>query len=278
MIEIPEAFALARQVSEKLAGRTVKSVTAGASPHKFAWLNHEPAEYSALLAGSTFTTAKSHGGMLEVHTNQSNLLFHDGVNLRLHPEAGTVPAKHQLLLTLQDGGALSASVQMYGGLYCWSNRETFVYTYYNIALSKPSPLDSTQFTEAYFMQLIASDAVQKLSVKAALATEQRIPGLGNGVLQDILWNARISPKRKINALSDTEKKSLYRSITSTLAEMSKLGGRDTEKDLLGNPGGYITIMSAKNSSAPCLACNTPIIKEAYMGGSIYYCPHCQPAS
>lgn|GEM_PF-2077218 len=30
--------------------------------------------------------------------------------------------------------------------------------------------------------------------KAFLATEQRIPGLGNGVLQDILWTARIHPK------------------------------------------------------------------------------------
>jgi hypothetical protein len=33
--------------------------------------------------------------------------------------------------------------------------------------------------------------VKKLSLKALLATEQRIPGLGNGVLQDILFKARM---------------------------------------------------------------------------------------
>ena len=276
MIEIPEAFALARQVNENLAGRTIEAVIAGASPHKFAWLNCEPAGYTALLQGSQFVSAISHGGMLEIQTDRSNLLFQDGVNLRLHPEAGEIPEKHQLLLTLQDGGALSASVQMYGGLFCWDNRETFDYSYYNVAQEKPSPLDTTRFTESYFLQILAAPEVQKGSIKAALATNQRIPGLGNGVLQDILWNARLSPKRKVSSLSAGETRDLYSAITGTLAEMSRLGGRDTEKNLCGFPGGYITVMSARNAGAPCPECGAPIIKEPYMGGSVYYCARCQP--
>jgi formamidopyrimidine-DNA glycosylase len=43
-----------------------------------------------------------------------------------------------------------------------------------------------------------------LSAKAFLATEQRIPGLGNGVLQDILFTAGIHPKRKMAAISEEE--------------------------------------------------------------------------
>ena len=119
--------------------------------------------------------------------------------------------------------------------------------------------------------------MQKLSAKAALATEQRIPGLGNGVLQDILWNARISPRRKVNTLSAQRTHDLYTSLTTTLAEMTRLGGRDTEKDLFGKPGGYLTIMSAKNAGAPCPDCGSPIRKEAYLGGSVYCCRDCQRA-
>lgn len=57
-----------------------------------------------------------------------------------------------------------------------------------------------------------ADLEPKLSVKAVLATEQRIPGLGNGVLQDILFNAKINPKRKIGSLADFEKSSLLQAI------------------------------------------------------------------
>ncbi len=52
-------------------------------------------------------------------------------------------------------------------------------------------------------------------------------------------------------------------------------GRDTERDLFGNLGGYKTIMSKNTVDKPCPICNTTIKKEAYLGGSIYYCTSCQ---
>jgi len=73
-----------------------------------------------------------------------------------------------------------------------------------------------------------------------LAAEQRIPGLGNRTLQDILFNARIHPKKKVSTFTEDDKKHIYNSTKSTLKEMLSKGGRDTEKDLFGNPGGYIT--------------------------------------
>jgi formamidopyrimidine-DNA glycosylase len=117
--------------------------------------------------------------------------------------------------------------------------------------------------------------VQKLSAKAFLATEQRIPGLGNGVSQDILWHAKIHPKRKINTLSGEEFKQLFRSVQTILNKMTELGGRDTEKDLYGNNGGYLTKMSKNTSGSTCPDCDGLIIKETYLGGSIYYCRNCQ---
>ncbi len=90
---------------------------------------------------------------------------------------------------------------------------------------------------------------EKLSLKAFLATEQRIPGLGNGVLQDILYNARLHPKKKLGALSDGEFAALFSSVKNTLAEMTRNGGRDTEKDLFGSTGGYVTKLSSTRRKA-----------------------------
>mgnify|MGYP001056442054 CR=1 FL=1 len=276
MIELPEAVTLARQINANLTGCVVRAVIAGASPHKFAWYHGDPIGYAALLEGCTLLQSAAHGGIVEIQLTRASLTFSDGVNLRLHRQGDPIPAKHQLLLTFEDGSALSASVQMYGGLICWAAGDVYDNSYYLVAKEKPSPLDTALFTEAYFIQLLASPEVQKLGAKAALATEQRIPGLGNGVLQDVLWHARLSPRRKVDGLSIEETHNLFTALKRTLAEMTHLGGRDTEKDLFGQPGGYLTIMSAKNAGAPCPGCGRPIRKEPYLGGSVYYCAQCQP--
>jgi formamidopyrimidine-DNA glycosylase len=65
------------------------------------------------------------------------------------------------------------------------------------------------------------------------------------------------------------------SLKSTPAKMVAKGGRDTEVDLHGRHGGYRAILSKNTVGKPCPACGTTIKKEAYLGGSIYYCPRCQ---
>jgi formamidopyrimidine-DNA glycosylase len=116
----------------------------------------------------------------------------------------------------------------------------------------------------------------KLGAKAFLATEQRIPGIGNGVLQDILFQARVHPKKKINTCTEKEKKVLFTATKAVLLDRFRHGGRDTENDLFGNPGDYKTKLSKKTSGKPCPNCGSIIAKENYLGGSIYFCAQCQP--
>ena len=273
MIEIPEAESLSRQITEAVTGKRIAGVVAGLSPHKFAWYHGDPKDYDALLSGKTIGTAVARGGMLEIRAGNAVLLFSDGVVLRFHTRDEQRPQKHQLLIEFEDATAISASVQMYGGLWCFKEGE-FHNPYYDAARTKPSPL-SDEFDGAYFDRLITSSDVQKLSAKAFLATEQRIPGLGNGVLQDILYNARIHPKRRVETLTDDERETLFQSVKSTLQEMTGQGGRDTEKDLFGEPGGYKTKVSKNTLGKPCPVCGGTIVKEAYLGGSIYFCDGCQ---
>jgi len=273
MLELPEAAALARQISETVAGKTISQVTAAYTPHKFTWYHGDPQSYHALLTGKTIKTASNYGGLVEISAGEVNLLLGDGVNLRFHVIDEPRPKKHQLLLEFEDGTALSASVQMYGGICCFNDGD-YDNSYYTIARKKPSPL-SDEFNRPYFDELISLPELQKLSAKAFLATEQRIPGLGNGVLQDILWQAKIHPKSKLNSLTAAKIEQLFNSVKSVLSEMTEQGGRDTEKDLFGKQGGYKTAMSKNSAGKPCALCGGTIKKENYMGGSIYYCEQCQ---
>lgn len=272
MLELPEAAVIAQQINDTIAGKRIMNVTAAHSPHKFAWYFGDPLNYHALLAGKTIGSAAGYGGMVEIKVEDAVVLLGDGVGVRFHSENEQRPQKHQLLIEFEDFSALSASVQMYGGLWCFKEGE-FDNKYYHIAKAKPSPL-SAGFDKTYFDGLLDENS-GKLSAKAFLATEQRIPGLGNGVLQDILYNAKIHPKKKINTLGEAEKENLFHCIKSTLAEMTFQGGRDTERDLFGCPGGYQTKLSKNTMEKPCSACGSMIKKEAYLGGSIYYCGGCQ---
>ena len=273
MIELPEAAVLASQLIGAVRGKRIAGVIAAASPHKFAWFHGDPARYSALLCGKKICSAASFGGFVEIEAGDMRLVFSEGVALRFHRPVEDRPGKHQLLVEFDDSSALSGCVQMYGGLLAFK-AGTCDNRYYAIAKAAPSPL-CDGFDREYFESLLCATAAEKLSAKAFLATEQRIPGLGNGVLQDILHKAMLHPKRKIGTLSAKERVALLLAIKTTLAEMTRKGGRDTEKDLHGNAGGYRTVLSKNTVDQPCPKCGSRIAKEAYLGGAIYYCPGCQ---
>lgn len=272
MIELPEAKVLSQQSNETISGKTIQGTVTAQTPHKFAWYSGEPAGYGGMLIGKTVGESIPRGGMVEIAVEDVTLLFTDGINLRFHASGQDIPLKHQLLIGFTDGSSFSATVAMYGGLWCFKNG-THDNPYYAAAKEKPSPL-TEEFTLSYFIKLFTPEA-EKYSLKAFLATEQRIPGLGNGVLQDILYLARLHPKRKISSLATDEKVALYRSIKTTLQTMAEKGGRDTENDLFGQPGRYITRVSRNTVGQPCRVCGSVIVKQPYMGGSIYFCPGCQ---
>jgi len=275
MIELPEAQTLARQMNETLKEKTVAHVEALHSPHGFAFFRGDPQSYAAQLEGRRVTGAMAFGGRADLRfAGGLWLSFNDGVNARWLAPGAKRPAKHQFLMEFDDGSALACTVQMYGffGLYT-SESETLEDFYSRVAIQLPSPL-ADAFDEAYF-DTLWKGVKPTLSVKAFLATEQRIPGLGNGVLQDILFRAGTHPRRKLQAMGDTEQAALFQSVKTTLAKMTEQGGRDTEKDLFGNKGGYRTALSSGTLRYPCPRCGGALAREAYMGGNVYFCAGCQ---
>jgi Formamidopyrimidine-DNA glycosylase len=273
MLEIPESKTIAGQIIRVLSGRTITYARANASPHKLAFYFGEPEAYGQRLQGRTISGAEALGGMVQITAGDARILLGDGANVRYFAPGAPLPERHQLHVALDDGSALVCTVQMYGGIWAYPEGQNDN-PYYIAARDKPSPL-TDDFGEEYFEGLIAASK-PSLSLKALLAAEQRIPGLGNGVLQDILLAARENPRTKVSALPDGGIEALFKSVKWTLAGMAAGGGRDTEKDLFGRGGGYRTRLCAKTASGPCPACGGPITREPYMGGNVYFCPACQP--
>lgn len=273
MLEIPETATIGKQATNILTGKTIAEVINATSPHSFTWYNGDPAKYPDLLVGRTIESVRGHGAFVDILCDSDVCItVGDGTNLKYSPSGEEHPKKHQLLIVFEDKSFLAFTVSMYGAIYAYKG--ALDNPYHRGGLEKPSPLTEA-FDKAYFDHLF--EQVKKdISLKALLATEQRIPGLGNGVLQDILFNAKLNPKKKISKISDLEKEDLFHCLKVTIKSMTEKNGRDTEKDLYGNKGEYKTLLSKNTYKNPCPHCGDTIIKEAYLGGSVYYCPTCQP--
>ncbi len=272
MLEVPESKTISLQAGRILTGRKITDVFTPTSHHKFAFFSGDPAGYNKLLSGRKVRSTHGHGMFVDIYCDENTCLtIGEGTNMRYYSSSEKPPEKYQLLMVFNDGSCVAFNVAMYGGIWAYSG--IFDNKYYQLSLKSVSPLEEA-FNESYF-DIILHNTPKDISAKALLATEQRIPGVGNGVLQDILFNAGIHPKRKKSTLSDQNRIELFKSVKNTLKTMTDLGGRDTEKDFFGNDGGYKTILSKNTLQNPCPVCGGQIKKEAYLGGAVYFCPTCQ---
>lgn len=272
MLEIPESKTISLQAGKILTGRKITNVFTPTNRHKFAWFSGDPAGYSKLLTGRKIKSSKGHGMFVDIFCDADTCItIGEGTNMRYYSASEDPPVKYQLLVAFDDNSCVAFNVAMYGGI--WAYQGAFENKYHQLSIKSLSPLNDA-FDEKHFNDIL-KNSPKDIPAKALLATGQRIPGVGNGVLQDILFNAAIHPRRKKSSFSDREITALFSSIKNTLKAMTDMGGRDTEKDFFGNEGGYKTILSKNTVNQPCPVCNDMIRKEAYLGGAVYFCPTCQ---
>lgn len=272
MLELPESYTISKQIEQALKGKIISYIEVLHTPHKFAFCKGDVERYSDYLEGQTITGATYHGGIIEIDTEDSMLLLADGAYPKYYEDKKRFPKNHQMAIYFDDETAMFVSIQMYGFIMVFPKGEC-TDGYYLSSSSKTSPL-ADEFTFEYFRSLYPTNG-KKLSAKAFLATEQRIPGLGNGVLQDILWDAGLDPRFDMREATEEDFQALYASVRKLLKQMCECGSRDTERDLFGNKGGYVTQLSKNSLNEPCMKCGYEIHKASYMGGTVYFCEHCQ---
>lgn len=274
MIELPEARTIAKELKKVIMGKKIVEVAGNFTDHKFTFYYQDPNQYKKYLVNKRVTNMIDRNYYVGIEVEDYTVLFRDGANIRFYTSGKDKISKSKLFLKFEDGSFLNITTSMYSFICVFKTEEGMQEDkYYNLELHGVGALDK-EFTFSYLKTLI-NDTTSKLSLKAFLATEQRILGIGNGVVQDILFNARMHPKRKLNTLKEDEIERLYQSVVHTLQDMVYGGGRDVEKNIFGEEGKYRTILSNKTYQKPCPVCHGEIKKENYLGGTIYYCSNCQ---
>jgi formamidopyrimidine-DNA glycosylase len=275
MFELPETLTLAKQMNETLRGKVVRQGSLGNSPHKFVWYNRSPEEFQALTAGKTAGEAWAEGRWLFIPLEPGYLLTFGecGGRLLYHAPGSRLPDKYHLAIAFEDGSAFSATTQMWGAMELFERGQERQRQY--IKGMRTTPVEPG-FTCEYFNALLDEQCrAEKRSVKGLLTQEQLIPGLGNAIAQDIMFQARLHPRRPIQTLSLDQRQDLYRAILNTLAEAIAQGGRYDEVDLYNRPGGYARKMDKNAVGRPCPRCGEKVEKIQYLGGACYFCPMCQ---
>jgi formamidopyrimidine-DNA glycosylase len=278
MIEMPEATTIAKQMNQVLQGKTIKNFRRGNKTHKFLWMNLSDDLFKAILPGLSVKGVSSFGRSIYMYLGSYMIWWSDfGGKLLYHKPGSKLPKNYHLIIEFNDDSALTFAMQMWGGVKLLNNSEF-----------KMKPKDETgieplseQFTYSNFNAMLddfpekSSKGIKGFLVATGYVTPNHIAGLGNAILQDILFNAKISPKRKIMDITISERKKLFEAINKTVKEAIELGGRYDEVDLLGNNGGYIRLMDIRTKGTPCINCQTIIQKISYLGGACYICPNCQ---
>ena len=101
-----------------------------------------------------------------------------------------------------------------------------------------------------------------------------LAGTGNAYADEILWEAKLHPKRRVGTLSDDEVSRLFRSLKEVIAR----GVRAVEEGLPPELGTKIRdhMRVRLRKGKPCPRCGTPIVKTRHGLDDMYLCPRCQP--
>ena len=276
-VEVPEASILAAQMEKELRRKRIKSYRLQdyEKLQKIGFLNKDIRAFGILVNGR-IESVTSRGNVIRVKLdNKSNLLLSPeyGGRVTYHTDMKTVPSKYHLRLGFSDDTALAVRLTGMGVIQAWRDDELeHSYVYERDFLSgKPSPVNDEEFTFDRFQALLAD---RKDMMKLLLVGKDAVVvGLGNSAYQDIIYRAKIHPKRKASELSEKERRALYDAIGSVVHERIRLGGKDKFVDLYGKSGRYAPTIGLHLKTCP--TCGTSIEKLSIGGGQTYFCPKCQ---
>ena len=113
------------------------------------------------------------------------------------------------------------------------------------------------------------------AIKPLFLNQSIISGIGNIYSDEILWHARIHPRREANSLTDSDVSKLYSSVRKVLKLAIKKEGtssRDYRKPD-GSRGGYYEIRRAYQRTGEKCSRDGAIIKRIKVGQrSAHFCP------
>jgi formamidopyrimidine-DNA glycosylase len=278
-IELPEAKILAEQMNKELRGKCIKSyhLQDYERLQKIGMMDKDTKSFDQLV-NRKIESVISRGNVIRVKLN-------NGMNLILGPEYGgeifyhasgkKVSSKFHLKIDFTDDSALTVRLTSMGLINAVKDSElerSYVYRR-DFNPEVVSPIDDKEFTFERFSKLLVDNSRALKSV--LVGKDAVVVGLSNSAFQDIIYRAKLHPKRKASELNENERQALYDAIRLVLQERIRLNGKDQFYDLYGNQGGYVPAMGPNMKQQKCPVCGTTVEKLSVGGGQVYFCPKCQ---
>ncbi len=138
----------------------------------------------------------------------------------------------------------------------------------------PEPLEDG-FDAEYLPRTIGSRRAQ---IKPLLLDQKVVSGIGNIYVDEILYDARLHPRRKANTLVEREWEALYGAIRANLAAGVKHRGTTVRlyRDVLDRPGEHQNYLRVfEKQGLPCPGCEGEVVREKVSGRPTHFCPACQ---
>lgn len=129
---------------------------------------------------------------------------------------------------------------------------------------------SADFTEEYFLKIAQKARSQ---VRVFLMDQSRLSAIGNAYADEILFEAGIHPKTRMNSLKGDDLQRLYGSLKSVIQGAIEIIQK-AEPALEVKYRQHMKVRNRKDQ--PCFRCGTKIRRANVLGYDAFFCPKCQP--
>jgi len=134
--------------------------------------------------------------------------------------------------------------------------------------------DALEVDEETFLQRMKKHRGQ---AKPAITNQRFIAGIGNAYSDEVLWQARIHPHRRLATLSDDERHGLYAALRETYEwAMPILRAEVAERLYQDNEEWRDHLRVHRKRGQPCPRCGSEIRSQVSGSRETNYCLTCQP--
>lgn len=218
------------------------------------------------LTGRCFASTHRHGKWLFAALTGGEerfLVLHFGMTggLKYFRDMADEPEYDRMRLDFVNGYHLAyVSMRKLGAIRLASDIEAFI----EDRDLGPDVLDA-EFDFETFREITTN---RRTMVKALLMDQRALAGLGNVYADEILFQAGIHPRVKVDRLDDDELRRLYKSMKAVMRTAI-----DHQAQPVDLPESYLTVH--RHDDGVCPRCGTELERVKVSSRTSYYCPNCQ---
>lgn len=272
MPELPEVETIRRALSNMVIGKTIDHIQ---FYYNKILKDISEDKLNAILSGKTITDISRYGKYLVFEIGEERLISH----LRMEgkyfvKEADSPILKHEhMIIWFTDQTTLRYhDTRKFGTMDLRTAKDVMITHPINQLGFEPFDKDCTP---EYLYKKIHHKTIH---IKSALLDQTIIAGLGNIYVNEVLFRAKIYPKKRCNRITKRQTELIIKHSKDVLLEAINQGGTTIRSytSSLGVHGRFQQELYVHGREGDlCEVCQTVIKKIKVGGRGTYYCPSCQ---